>query len=543
LSTGNRHKTAALSPLDAALTRWFDELSTQGILVIDEQMVVRRWNRWLERHTGITAQAAVGTPLFTLYPDLVTRGLDQYFADALAGNVRVLSQRFHGYLLPIVVEQDGRAPMPMSQTALIAPLIHGDRLLGVVALITDVSERVSSERRLRLEIAASERSRKTAEEALRLKDEFLTTLSHEMRTPLNAVLGWTKLLRGKGSHSEVVDRGLEVIDRNVSAQAKLIEDLLDMARVISGKLRLDIAPVDLPPVLGTAIDVIRPAADAKHITLSLVAEDGLPTINADADRVLQILWNLLSNAVKFTPPGGRVDCEVTGGRAGVRIVVRDTGEGINPAFLPFIFERFRQQEGSQERHGGLGIGLALVRQLVELHGGSITAASTGADAGSTFTVTLPVTPPQADAEPSGTAPDPPLAGLRILVVRGDEKAAASLAVCLNAAGAVATAAPSADVVLVELSEAAPGARPNVLVIDLEMADDRAFSLAEQIRALGSGLGSDTLLLALAREVRAEHEMRLMAAGFDGVVSESREPRQLVEAIRRLAAPPSAPRRF
>jgi PAS domain S-box-containing protein len=530
-----------LSSLDAALTRWFDELSTQGILVTDEQLVVRRWNRWLERHTGIAAEAAIGQPLFTLYPDLVTRGLDQYFADALAGSARVLSQRFHGYLLPIIVQQEGRAATPMSQTASIAPLIEGDRLLGVVALITDVTERVSSERRLRQEIAASDRSRKTAEEALRLKDEFLTTLSHEIRTPLNAVLGWTKLLRGKGSHSEVVDRGLEVIDRNASAQAKLIEDLLDMARVVSGKLRLAVTNVSLAPVLGTAVDVIRPAADAKNITLSLVVQEDLPPITADADRVLQILWNLLSNAVKFTPPGGRVDVEVTGDDADVRVVVRDTGEGIKAEFLPFIFERFRQQEGSQERHGGLGIGLALVRQLVELHGGSISASSKGPNQGSTFTVTLPVTHRYADVASGEIAAAPPLLGLRILVVRGDTSAASSLAAALSAAGAAATAAESADTVFLELSGAATGTRPNVLMIDLDIADDRAFSLAEQIRALGSGIGSDVLLLALAREVRAEHEMRLMAAGFDGVVSESRETRQLVEAVRRLALPPVSPR--
>lgn len=530
-----------MSPIDAALTRWFDELSTQGILVTDERLVVRRWNRWLERHTGIAAESAVGTHLFTLYPDLVTRGLDQYFSDALTGSARVLSQRFHGYLLPIVVEQEGRSPMPMSQTASIAPLIDGDTLLGVVVLISDVSERVSSERRLRLEIAASERSRKTAEEALRLKDEFLTTLSHEIRTPLNAVLGWTKLLRGKGSHSEVVDRALEVIDRNASAQAKLIEDLLDMARVVSGKLRLDITPTKLPPVLGSAVDVIRPAADAKNITLSLVVQDDLPVIQADADRLLQILWNLLSNAVKFTPPGGRVDVDATGDESGLRVVVRDTGEGIKPEFLPFIFERFRQQEGSQERHGGLGLGLALVRQLVELHGGSIRAASNGPNQGSTFIVTLPVTHAADGPAPSLMSAVPPLMGLRILVIRGDAHAAASLASSLAQGGAVATAAESPDTALLEVSGATAGAGPNVLVIDLDIPDDRAFSLAEQIRALGGGVGSDMLLLALAREVCGEHEMRLMATGFDGVVSESREPRQLIEAVRRLAMPPAAPR--
>ena len=288
--------------LNAAMLRWLDELSGQGIFATDTDLVVRSWNRWLERQSGLSAAGAIGTPLLDLSPDLASRGLDARFRAALRGEVSVLSHRLHGYLLRF-----GAGDVePMRQSARIAPLVHDGAIVGTITVIDDVTERVTNELELRRQIAASEEARELAEQASRVKDEFLATLSHEIRTPLNAVLGWTKILRGRTVDAATLEHALAVIDRNATSQAVLIEDMLDMARIVSGKLRLDIGTVN--PVAATlaAIDVVAPAAAAKGISLRTDIKPGLPSIQADAARTQQIIWNVLSNGVKFTPAGGMV---------------------------------------------------------------------------------------------------------------------------------------------------------------------------------------------------------------------------------------------
>ena len=353
-------------------------------------LVVRTWNPWLEAQTGVPASVAVGASLIELYPTIKDRGLDRYYANALAGEVHVLSERFHRFLIPMPRNIQSIGLSEMAQSARIAPLTVGATVVGTITVIEDVTERVVSERELRNQIAASERARNVAEEASRLKDEFLATMSHEIRTPLNAVLGWTRILRTQ-PRLKTRDHALEVIERNAASQLRLVEDLLDMARVISGKLRLELKTIALEDVVRAAIDVVTPGAAAKNITISTSFDERRPAINGDFDRLQQAVWNLMSNAVKFTEPGGRVDVQIAASEAMVELTVRDTGQGIARDFLPYLFDRFRQADASaSRRHGGLGLGLALVRQIVELHGGSVTASSAGTNRGSAFVVRLPI---------------------------------------------------------------------------------------------------------------------------------------------------------
>ena len=370
-----------ITPLQAAVLRWLQGFADQGILTTDQQLIIRSWNRKLEAHTGRLAADVVGRPLFEAFPDLVTRRLDEHYRAAIAGEPRVLSHRFHQYLF---AASAGEA----AQTARIAPLTLDQSIIGTITVIDDVVDRVASERELRSRIDAAESARVIAENAVHLKDEFLATLSHEIRTPLNAVLGWTKILLARDVEPAALTRALRIIDRNALAQMRLIDDMLDMARVMSGKLRLEMQPVDLSLIALAAVDVVSPTATAKGITIDTQVPEEISMIG-DADRLQQVIWNLLSNAVKFTEPGGRVTLKLATSPLGVRLTVADTGRGIAPDFLPHVFDRFRQADpSSSRRHGGLGLGLALVRQLVELHGGTVQVTSTLGE-GSAFAVVFP----------------------------------------------------------------------------------------------------------------------------------------------------------
>jgi signal transduction histidine kinase len=378
----------SLDLIDAAFRRWFQELADRGIFTTDTELCIRTWNRWLELQTGITADQAVGQLLFDVCPTLVDRGFDRYYRDALGGEVKMLSERFHKYLIPISRSFHSVGITDMAQSARIAPLLVDGQVVGTLTVIDDVTERVVSERELRSQIAASEHARAVAEEASQLKDEFLATLSHEIRTPLNAVLGWARILR---TQPNVKSRAhaLEVIERNASSQLRLVEDLLDMARVISGKLRLDVDVVRMDEVAQAAVEVVMPAAQAKEIAITTEFDDDLPAVNGDAERLQQAIWNLMSNAVKFTPRGGHIGVDVRHAGSQIEIVVCDNGIGIAAAFLPHVFERFRQGESGIRRPGGLGLGLNITKQLVELHGGTIAIESEGEGKGATVTVRLP----------------------------------------------------------------------------------------------------------------------------------------------------------
>ena len=372
--------------INAAVLRWFQELSDQGVVITDDHLCVVAWNRWLEERTGRSAPTVVGRLLTELYPDLGERGLDQLYVDALRGEARIVSHRLHGYLLPMPADAGGFLP----QSARVAPLSADAGIVGTITVIHDVSERVAAEGEYRAKIAALEVAREAAELALRVKDEFLATLSHEIRTPLNAVLGWAQTAKGREADPTLVAKALEVIVRNASAQATLVEDLLDAARIATGKMRLDTAPIALGPVVLAAIDVIRPAAAAKRIAIHADLDGGAGLVLGDASRLQQVAWNILSNAVKFTDEGGSVEVRLERHADEAVLTITDTGEGIAPEFLPHVFDRFRQGDGStSRRHGGLGLGLAVVRQIVEMHGGTIAVDSAGVGHGTRVTVRLP----------------------------------------------------------------------------------------------------------------------------------------------------------
>src|SRR3954463_9835102 len=273
--------------LGSAAARWFEELDDRGVIITDDRLIVRRWNPWLAAQIGIPPTQAIGRPLLGLFPDLAARGLDAGYRDALAGEVRVLSQRFHKYLLPITRSFHGAGLTEMAQSARIEPLSDGRTIVGTITLIEDVTERIISERELRAQIAASDQARQMAEEASRLKDEFLATLSHEIRTPLNAVIGWTRILQTNPS-VRARAHALQVIERNAMSQMRLVEDLLDMARIISGKLRLNIAAVSLDDVARAAIDVVAPGAAAKHIAIETAFPTDLPAVSGDSERLQQV---------------------------------------------------------------------------------------------------------------------------------------------------------------------------------------------------------------------------------------------------------------
>lgn len=395
----------------------------------------------------------------------------------------------------------------------------------------------------------SERSaRAEAERAGRMKDEFLATLSHELRTPLNAVLGWSKLLRKDRGLTEDVANGLTIIERNARSQAQIIGDLLDMSRIISGKVRLDVTAVDLGALIEATIETVRPTAEAKQIELSHAQTlDARPSIvSGDPDRLQQILWNLLSNAVKFTPEGGRVLVSLSQVGARFEVTIADDGEGIAPEMMPHIFDRFRQADASSaRRHGGLGLGLSIVRQLVELHGGTISAHSDGAGTGSTFRIGLPVrdgvSRPAALLDYMLVPRDPAagkdelghvdLQGLRVLVVDDEPDARALVERLLQDCHASVLTAASAD----EALEVLTSESPHVLVSDIGMPGTDGYTLARRIRALDTANASIPAI-ALTAYVRSEDRAMALEAGFQGHLAKPVEAVELVRMVLDLARP-------
>ncbi|MCA1816835.1 MAG: PAS domain S-box protein [Acidobacteria bacterium] len=388
-----------------------------------------------------------------------------------------------------------------------------------------------------------------AQEVNRLKDEFLATLSHELRTPLTAVLGWTRLLGTGQLDAETQARALETIERNAQAQVQLIDDILDVSRIIRGKLRLNVRPVELAPVIESAVDSVRPAAEAKGVRLQVVLDPRTGPVSGDPDRLQQIVWNLLSNAIKFTPRGGRAQVLLSRANSHVEIVVSDTGQGIAPEFLPYVFDRFRQADPTTTRvHGGLGLGLAIVRHLVELHGGTVKAESEGAARGATFRITLPLLAalpsqiePAAETARDAPAPEeagrlagldcqPEIEGLRVLVVEDDADSRELLVAVLEQCGADVVAVASAPEAMRSLADW----RPDVLVSDIEMPGEDGYSLIRRLRALPAERGGDTPAAALTAYARAEDRMRALLAGFQIHVPKPVEPAELVTVVASLA---------
>jgi CheY-like chemotaxis protein len=376
-----------------------------------------------------------------------------------------------------------------------------------------------------------------------LKDEFLATLSHELRTPLNAILGYARLMRSGMLEPAKHSRALETVERNATTLTQIVEDILDVSRIITGKIRLHIQPVDLPAVIRNAIDTITPAADAKRLRVDAILDPHASPVSGDPDRLQQIVWNLVSNAVKFTPKGGRIQVLLERIDSHVEIVVSDTGIGIKPEFLPFMFERFRQADASIAReHAGLGLGLAIVRHLVELHGGTVRAASAGENQGATFRVRLPLmivrtewVPERERIDSVGAGQETAdratrLDGVHVLAVDDDRDALALVEEILAAAGARVTTVGSAR----EALDGMETTRPDVLLADLGLPTINGFDLITQIRELPDQQLRSIPAAALTAYARSEDRVRALQSGFQMHLAKPVDPVELVVAISALA---------
>ncbi|MDQ1611555.1 MAG: hypothetical protein QOG00_1486, partial [Pyrinomonadaceae bacterium] len=423
-------------------------------------------------------------------------------------------------------------------TERVAHVVEGLAAQAAVAMdnasLYDAAQRARAEAE---EIAAEkERLYIEAQESSRLKDEFLATVSHELRTPLTAILGWAHLLRTGQPVGGTMAKPLETIERNARAQAQLIDDLLDVSRIITGKLRIDVRPVDPNSFIEAAVEAVRPAAEAKGVRVQRIMDTGVVTVSGDPVRLQQVVWNLLSNAIKFTPKGGRVQVRLERVNSHIEIAVSDTGPGIDPNFLPYVFDRFRQADGRTTRqHGGLGLGLSIVRHLVELHGGTVRAESLVEGQGATFTVLLPVVPvyqtvgagervhPAArDMLPLYECPDR-LDGVRILAVDDESDTRELLKAGLGQCGADVTVVGSAS----EALEAIGAGLPDLLISDIGMPGEDGYELIRRVRELPADGGGKVPAIALTAYARVEDRMQALRAGYQMHVPKPVELAELV----------------
>jgi len=404
--------------------------------------------------------------------------------------------------------------------------------MSMAANLTAVA--IENVRLLKLERTA----REAAEESNRLKDEFLATVSHELRTPLTAILGWSRLLEGGSLEDDVTKQAIETIWRNAKAQAQIVDDILDVSRIITGNLYIDLHPIEVAPVVQNAINVVRPTADAKGIRIEAQLDQTPAMISGDANRLQQVIWNLLSNAVKFTKNGGRVWVSVAQVDSTVQIGVTDTGQGISRDFLPYVFERFRQADSTTTRHhGGLGLGLAIARHLVEIHGGTIRAESRGEGQGATFTITLPLIdstvkmsefPPK--TEKAVTRSMQLLSGVNVLLVDDDSDTLSLMATALTRRQANVTAVSSAG----EAIQAIRQHRPDVLVSDIAMPDEDGYGLIEKVRSLENSEAQSIPAVAITAYAKEEDRKRALSSGFQIYLAKPIELTELVSVVARAA---------
>jgi PAS domain S-box-containing protein len=440
-------------------------------------------------------------------------------------------------------------------SGMVVPLAAHGRAFGAITFVTAESGRryaaedlAFAEDLARRAALAVENARlyRHAQEANRIKDEFLATLSHELRTPLTAILGWASMLAAGSLNAGEATRAVAAIERNARAQRQIVEDVLDVSRIITGKLRLETRPVELKALVQDAVETVRPAAEAKGVYLSTLLSPEAGEVTADPDRLQQVLWNLLTNAVKFTPAGGRVEVELRRDGARTTLRVGDTGEGIEPEFLPHVFDRFRQADmGTTRQHGGLGLGLAIVRHLVELHGGEVKAESAGRGSGSTFTLHLPLRPAPAGRESSppavtenpavtGTTATASLAGTRVLLVEDEADARAMLKALLEWWGASVEAVGTAAAAWQMLERAGF----DVLLSDIGMPDEDGYSLIGRVRGHDASRVSETPAVALTAYARDDDRARSLAAGFDAYLPKPVEPSELFAVLGRLLQRPA-----
>jgi len=500
--------------------------------------VISSWNKGAERIFGYTAAEAIGQPILMLIPP-----------ERAHEEASILARLGKGDLIEhtetVRLTKDGRR---IDVSVTISPIKDGaGKIIGASKIARDITERRRAEKEREELLKSEQAARSEAEHASRMKDEFLATLSHELRTPLNAIYGWSQLLRrhnhSNNNDAELVE-GLEVIERNTKVQTQLIEDLLDMSRIISGKIRLDVQEVNLATILDEVIVSTNPAANAKGIRVQAMLDPLAGPVTGDPGRMQQIFWNLLNNAIKFTPKGGWVQVHLERVNSHVEIRVVDSGQGIEAGLLPHVFERFRQGDStSTRRHGGLGLGLAIVKHLVELHGGTASAWSAGEGQGATFTVALPLrgvrSVPEIPAETRAhpTAENvlfngltlPSLATIRALVVDDDADSRELIRRLLTEAGAtVMTAGGAAEAM--EIMEDAER-RPDILLSDIGMAGEDGYSLIRRVRGLAEG--AEIPAIAITAFARSEDRRKAMLAGFQMHVAKPTDAAELVTMVASL----------
>jgi PAS domain S-box-containing protein len=507
-----------------------ESVSDYSIFAIDTGGRILSWNKGAEEVFGYRKEEIVGESFAILFtPEDRSQGAPEHELENVRCNGRSGENRWH-------LRKDGSR---LWVSGMVNPLRdEAGNLVGYVKVAREDDEEAAVRKRAeenREEDLERERvARSESEDASRMKDEFIALISHELRSPLNAILGWTRILRQGRPDEELYLRATEIIERSARMQSQLIDDLMDTARIVRGKLKLEVQPVNLAPLIEKAMDVVRPAADAKGITLDAVLDREADQITGDPDRLQQVVWNLLSNAVKFTTEGGRV--EVNLGRVDpyIQISVRDTGCGINPEFMPYLFERYRQADASAARRkGGLGLGLSLVRQLVEMHGGSVTAESEGEGKGATFIVKLPVRAiytAETERPPLANVKTKSLEGVWAAVVDDEANARELITSVLESHGARVTAFASAGEALEMLTSER---RPDVLVCDLAMPGEDGFSLIHKLREWEKASDGVLPAIALTAFGRVEDRTRALYAGFQMHIAKPVEPVELVIVVRSL----------
>jgi PAS domain S-box-containing protein len=516
---GERRRAEITQARLAAIVESSDDVIVSKTL----EGVITSWNGAAERLFGWTAAESIGKHITLIIPRERWAEEDDVLARIRRGE-RV------DHFETVRVTKDGRF---VDVSITVSPVRDASgRIVGASKIARDISERRRLEDARVAALAREREARQQAEALSRTKDELLATVSHELRTPLNSIFGWARMMQSSDMDDSARMRALNAIIRNVSALGRLVEDLLDLSRVVTGRMRLDLRLVDIISVVEAAMETVRPAADAKGITLATTTHGSIGMIRAAPDRLQQVVWNLLMNAVKFTPTGGRVDVSLQRARSMLEMQVSDTGEGIAPELLPHIFDAFRQGDNSStRRYGGLGLGLTLVRQLVELHGGQVRAESRGKNGGATFTVTLPLaSAPSDDAgeKPSEAAPAERarLHGVNVLVVDDDQEFLELATMALRQAGAEVRTASSAY----GAHDLVKSWKPDVVLTDLAMPIEDGFMLLGTVRRV---LTERVPVVAVTANATPENQARMASAGFDLSLAKPIDPLELTATIARL----------
>jgi PAS domain S-box-containing protein len=506
-----------------------------GVYVVDGNFRMRKVN-------------PTALPVFGAIPDLIGRDFDEVihlmwpkgYADEIVKVFRHTLETGEPYFTPEHIEERLDRGVTEYYEWQVNRIPLSEDGYGVVCYFRDISAQVFARLEREKLLTAERSAREAADAASRAKDEFLATVSHELRAPLNGILGWARLLSGGDLSEETAMRGLKAIEQNAKAQAQLIEDLLDVSRIISGKFRLNNQPIQVAPIIEAAVDSVRPTVEVKGVQLQVILDPDAGPVSGDAGRLQQVIWNLLSNAVKFTPRGGRVQVRLQRINSHIEIEVSDSGQGISPEFLPYVFDRFRQADGSSSRsHGGLGLGLAIVRHIIELHAGSVSADSPGRGQGATFTVRLPLivmhsipssqerVHPKVDGEEALRFKHSlSLEGVKVLVVDDEPESLLLLSTLLTQSGAYVKTATSAEEGFAQVKEW----RPDVIVSDIGMPGEDGYSFMKSVKIWARETGIWIPAVALTAFARAEDRMKALASGFQIHVPKPVEPAELIAVL-------------